>query len=113
MTIIGLAPFVILSLASLVLMLLVPTLANLSAVIFITNFSGAVGDLWIVREMARFRHSRDVWAVDSRDALEIHSADPNAQKIAKRLGARNENMGKTTTLPHGFPWSLFLKQDEL
>ena len=54
-------------------MLLVPTLANLSAVVFITNFSGAIGDLWMVREMARFRHSRDVWTVDSRDALEIHS----------------------------------------
>ena len=39
-------------------MLLVPTLANLSAVVFITNFSGAIGDLWMVREMARFRHSR-------------------------------------------------------
>jgi hypothetical protein len=92
MTIIGLAPFVILSLASLVLMLLVPSLANLSAVVFITNFSGAVGDLWMVREMARFRHCREVWTVDSRDALEIHSADPTAQKIAKRLAARNENI---------------------
>jgi hypothetical protein len=92
MTVIGLAPFVFLSLASFGLILLVPTSSAPATVAFITNFSGAVGDLWMVREMARFRNCKKVWTIDAIDGLEILTADPAAQRIVERLTTRNDRI---------------------
>jgi hypothetical protein len=92
MTIIGLAPAVILSLASLVLVFLVPPLSNFATVVLLTNLSGAAGDLWMVRELARFRHCQNVWTVDAKDGIEIYSEDPAAQRIVDCLASRDDSV---------------------
>jgi hypothetical protein len=92
MATIGLAPLVIISCACLISMVLAPTLSDFAIVAFITNFCGAIGDVWVVREMARFWRCRNVWTVDAKDGLEIHTADPIAQQIVQRLAARDERI---------------------
>jgi hypothetical protein len=92
MAIIGLAPLVIISSLSLTAMALAPTISDFAIVAFITNFSGAIGDVWVVREMARFWRCRNVWTVDAKDGLEIHTSDRMAQPIVQRLAARDERI---------------------
>jgi len=87
MTTICLAPFVVLSVGSLVLMSLVPGLSTLAGVAFVTNFSGAIGDLWLVRQIWRFRKCRDLWMADVKDGLAIYTSDPEAEHIATSLAS--------------------------
>ena len=92
MVIIGLAPFVLLSLISLVALALVPALSAAAVVVFIMNSTGAVGDLWMVREILRFRRCKEVWTVDVIDGVAIHSEDPAAHEIAERLAGRDDRI---------------------
>lgn len=85
MTVIGLAPFVVLSTASLALMLLVPAWSAVAATAFVTNLSGAVGDLWFVAQIFRFRHCRDLRLIDLQSGIAIYSSDPGAKTIADRF----------------------------
>ena len=50
---VGLAPLVVITLAALVLTLVSPVLASYTLFANLSNFSGAVGDLWSVMRMAR------------------------------------------------------------
>lgn len=92
MVTIGLAPFVLLSLISIVVLALVPALSAAAVVVFIMNFTGAVGDLWMVREILRFRRCKDVWTVDAKDGIAIHSEDPAAHEIAERLAGCDDRI---------------------
>jgi Putative zincin peptidase len=85
MTVIGLAPFVVLSAASLALLLLGSAWSTIAAAAFVTNFSGATGDLWFVGQILRFRHCRDLRLIDLKSGLAVHSSDPEAKAIAERL----------------------------
>lgn len=85
MTVIGLAPFVILSIASLGMMLLTPALAAIAATAFVTNFSGAVGDLWFCAQIFRFRRCRDLRMIDLESGIAVYSSDPSANEIAERV----------------------------
>jgi hypothetical protein len=71
-------------------MVLIPRWSAYAAVAFVTNFSGAIGDLWMVREILRFRRCRDLSMVDVRDALAIYSSDPAAAEIAARRSAARD-----------------------
>ena len=91
MVVICLAPLVVISVMALAVAWLVPVVAGFAALAFVTNVSGAAGDLWVVRQMWRFRRCRDLRFVDSLTSVEIHSSDPAAAAIAsvvtsQRLG---------------------------
>lgn len=85
MTVISLAPFVILSAASLALMVLAPASFSIGAAAFVTNSSGAVGDLWLVAQIFRFRRCRDLWMIDMKTGLAIYSSDPLAKAISEQF----------------------------
>lgn len=85
MTVIGLAPFVILSAASLALIALAPPFFTIGAAAFVTNFSGAVGDLWLVAHIFRFRRCRDLWMMDMKSGVAIYSSDPSAKEITTQF----------------------------
>jgi hypothetical protein len=57
----------------------------------VTNFSGAAGDLWMVGQIWRFRHCRDLSLADSATSLEVYSSDPAAPAVAAALTARLES----------------------
>lgn len=85
MVIIGLAPLVALSAASLTVALLAPSLGYYAWVAFAGNLTGAVGDLWMVSVLLRFRRCRDVSVIDEKFGLTIESTDPDAALVAATL----------------------------
>jgi hypothetical protein len=87
MVVICLAPLVSLSAAALMLMWLAPGLSTIAAAAFLTNFSGAVGDLWLVRQLWRFHGCRELSLVDSLEGTAIYSPDPAATRAAAQVAA--------------------------
>ena len=85
MVIVGLAPLVTLSVAALATALLVPSLGYYAFVVFAGNFSGAVGDIWMVLVLWRFHRCRDVRVIDQKSGLTVESTDPEASRIAETL----------------------------
>jgi hypothetical protein len=85
MVIIGLAPLLTLSAASLAVAVLVPSLGYYAWVVFASNFSGAVGDLWMVWVLMRFRRFQDVCVIDEKFGLSVESTDPRAALVADTL----------------------------
>ena len=51
--VVGLAPLVVITLAGIILILLSPVLASYTLFALIGNFSGAAGDIWVVRRLLR------------------------------------------------------------
>jgi hypothetical protein len=85
MYVIGLSPFILLSVAFLVGAVAFPTLTTYFAVAFMANFSGAVGDLWLMSQLFRFRNCKDVTVVDQKTGMEIYSEDKHVAIIADKL----------------------------
>jgi hypothetical protein len=85
MVIIGLAPLVTLSAAAVAVALLTPSLGYYAGVAFAGNFSGAVGDLWMVSVLVRFRRCRNVRVIDEKFGLAVESTDPSAPLVAATL----------------------------
>jgi hypothetical protein len=87
MSVIGLAPFFWISVMSLLSMSIWPAVSTYAGIAFIANFSGAVGDLWLVRQIWRFHGCQDVRFVDEKDALAVYSSAPEAQAAAAAFAA--------------------------
>jgi hypothetical protein len=87
MTIICLAPFVLLSTAAFCALWFVPSIFVIAATAFATNVSGSIGDLWITALLWRFRHCDDLLLVDSRDSMSFHTRDPRGAAIAAAVTA--------------------------
>ena len=92
MVIIGLAPLVTLSVALLAVALLVPSLGYYACVAFAGNFSGAVGDLWMVSVLVRFRRCQNVSVIDEKFGLTVESTDPSAPAVAAALDRGGSRM---------------------
>ena len=92
MMFVGLAPFVVLSMAPLALAVLVPSLAFYAFLAFVTNFTGAVADLWMTAVMWRFHRCHDVYVVDQKSGLTIESPDPVAPAVAVAIDAGGSRM---------------------
>jgi len=89
MTVICLAPLVAISGLTLAVLWLIPAAAGFAALAFVTNVSGAAGDLWMVAQMWRFRNCRELRLVDVATGLDIHTPDPAGAAIARRLVERS------------------------
>ncbi|MGH2429336.1 MAG: DUF3267 domain-containing protein [Candidatus Limnocylindria bacterium] len=97
--VIGLSPFVLLSLALLLIAVAFPTLAAYAAVGFIANFVGSVGDVWIASRIWRFRGAEALRLEDRRDAVAVYAEGELALATAQRLAQRERR---------GSAWSRFL-----
>jgi hypothetical protein len=82
---IGLSPFILLSVAFLGGAAVFPALTTYFAVAFIANFSGAVGDLWLMSQLFRFRNCKGVTVVDEKTGVSVYSEDEDAAIIADKL----------------------------
>jgi len=87
MSVISLAPFFWISALSLLSMNIWPAVSTYAGIAFVGNFTGAVGDLWLVRQIWRFHGCRDVRFVDENDALAVYSTAPAAQAVAAAFAA--------------------------
>jgi hypothetical protein len=87
MSVIALAPFFWISALSLLSMSIWPAVSTYAGIAFVVNFSGAVGDLWLVRQIWRFYGCRDVRFADEKDTLAVYSSAPAAQAGAAAFAA--------------------------
>lgn len=85
MYVIGLSPFVLLSCIGLIGAYLLPQYTNYWAVAFISNFSGSVGDLWLMMQIARFHGFSDVKVEDLKNGIAVYSRNKDVQKLGKQL----------------------------
>ncbi len=85
MWVVGLSPFILLSVVFLAGAVAFPALTTYFAVAFIGNFSGAVGDLWLMSQLFRFRNCMDVTVVDQKAGMAVYSEDKHAAIIADKL----------------------------
>jgi Putative zincin peptidase len=92
MIVVALAPFVLLSAATLTLAMIVPSSRFYAFLAFTANFTGAVGDLWMAAVIWRFHRCRDVVVVDQMSGLTIESTDPAAAVVAAGMQSRGHRM---------------------
>lgn len=85
MSVVSLSPLFLLSAISLALAVLVPAQASYWAIIFIANFSGAVGDMWLISRAWKFAGCPQLSLVDLRDGVAVYATGEKADKIAKKL----------------------------
>lgn len=91
MFVIGLSPFILLSVLFLVGDVLLPTFSTYFGVAFIANFSGAIGDIWLFSRLLRFDTCNNVTVVDNKAGLAVYSDDPKASAIARKLMKGDSN----------------------
>lgn len=101
MVIIAIAPLVTLSAASLAVASFAPSLGYYAFVTFAGNFSGAIGDLWMVSVLVRFRHCRDVSVIDEKFGLTVESADPSSLLVAGALDHRGARLTRFAVVAVG------------
>lgn len=89
MYVVGLSPFILLSILFLAGGILFPYFANFFAVAFIGNFSGAVGDLWLMSKLMQFSKFGDARVVDEEIGLAIFTNEKSAKDLAKKLDEKN------------------------
>lgn len=85
MSIIGLAPMVVLSVGTLLVGGLWPSLAPYALVGFLANLSGSVGDIWLVALVRRFAHLDDVTFEDRRAGVAVWTDDRDVAEVVGRL----------------------------
>jgi hypothetical protein len=95
MTVISLAPLLVLSVLSLALAVRVPALSGCMAVAFVGNVAGAVGDIWMAGRLVGFFPFQDAVVVDTKAGLAVYSEDAGASEVAARFSARDRR-------PQGF-----------
>ena len=89
MFIIGLSPFFIISAITLGIGLALPALATYVAIAFVGNFAGAIGDLWLMRQLWHFRKANQLTFVDIKTGVTVHGTDEQAKAIAAKLQKRD------------------------
>jgi hypothetical protein len=69
----------------------IPAASTYFAIAFIANFSGAVGDLWMLSQLARFHRFSDLVVIDDKAGVALYSNDPQARALAARLSVPTPN----------------------
>jgi hypothetical protein len=100
MYIIGLSPFVLLSVVFIIGALLLPEFNQYFAIAFIGNFAGAIGDIWLMSQLVRFQRFKGVSVVDAKSGIEIHTSDPAAKKLSRKLLDKEQ-----TSTSFGLMWA--------
>lgn len=83
MLVIGLMPFILLSALSICLAISIPSLAAYLSIAFIINFGGAVGDLWLMSRIWRFRNIPGVKFIDEADGIQVRAKSEAVSQVAQ------------------------------
>ena len=92
MSVIGLAPLVSLSVVTLAVAAVWPSLAPYVLVAFLANLSGSVGDIWLVTLVWRFARLEDVTFEDRETGVAVWT-DDDVAPIVDRLGPSRSAVG--------------------
>ena len=101
MTVIAMSPFFVVCTLAVVIAIIIPSTAPYAALAFLLNFAGAVGDMWLLRQLWCFRKVKNLAAVDTKTGLEVYGtgdkAKPGIAKLQK-LDNPNATTSKITTV---------------
>lgn len=85
MSIIGMAPLMVISAGTLLAAVVWPNLAPYAVVGFLANLSGSVGDMWLVGLVWRFAELDDVRFEDRRAGVAVWTDDEGVAAVTDRL----------------------------
>jgi hypothetical protein len=85
MTIVALAPLVIICSSSIAIAIAVPGLANYCLIVFSANFAGAIGDVWLLNKLYKFRKVENLQIVDAKDGLDVYGSGSLVKSTVKRV----------------------------
>lgn len=85
MSVIGLAPLIVISVATLATASLWPAQAPYALVGFLTNLSGSLGDVWLVALIRRFARLEQVSFEDRATGVAIWTTDPEAAQVNETI----------------------------
>ncbi|QQS18642.1 DUF3267 domain-containing protein [Candidatus Saccharibacteria bacterium] len=93
MTYISLAPLFIICALAVFVAALFPSTAPYAAVAFVGNLAGAIGDMWLIRQIWRFRKIPGVMFVDNKNSIEVYGEQTLPKRLADSLAARDKAAG--------------------
>lgn len=90
MIIIGMSPFFVICAIAVFVGILFPITAPYAAIAFAGNFAGAIGDMWLMRQVWRFRKVKNLALVDLRDGIAVHGSPSGAESVIAKLKQLND-----------------------
>ena len=90
MTYISLAPLFIICILAVIVAAIFPSTAPYAAVAFVGNLAGAIGDMWLIREIWRFRKIRGAVFVDNKNSIEVYGDQALPERLVESLAARDK-----------------------
>lgn len=98
MLVIGMSPFVLICAAAIAVALNEPGLTQYASVAFVGNFAGAVGDMWLMRQVARFRRLNNLMFVDLKNGIAVHGKGPQAKALVATMRKLDDSESKGAKL---------------
>jgi len=89
MAVVALAPLFILCIGSVVSAIVFPSTVGYALVVFVGNFAGAVGDLWLLSKLRLFRKLDSVHFVDTKNSIDVYSTNKLTSEIQSYIDKEN------------------------
>jgi hypothetical protein len=97
MIVIGLYPLFFLCALAISIGIIAPSLATYAAVAFVGNFSGSIGDMWLVSQLWRFRGMENVVFVDVKNGIAVKGTGRQLQQVTAYLQRREDSHSNSFT----------------
>lgn len=98
MVFIGMSPFVVICVLAFGSAAALPSLASYAAIAFIGNFSGAVGDMWLLRQIMRFKGVSDLQFVDLKSGIAVYGSGDKGKKAAAHMAELDNDTSKVNSV---------------
>ena len=90
------SPFFVICALAVVIAIIIPSTAPYAAIAFVGNFAGAIGDMWLMRQLWRFRKVKNLAVVDSKNGLAVYGTGDKAKPVIAKL-QKLDNPNATTS----------------
>jgi hypothetical protein len=85
MLVIGMSPLIIICGLAVLAAFLIPSITPYAAVVFVGNFAGAIGDMWLVRQILRFKKVKDLVFLDLKNGIAVHGKGSEAKPVIEKM----------------------------
>ncbi len=89
MTAVALSPLIIICSFAIFVAVLAPSIATYCLIAFASNFSGAIGDIWLLNKIYKFRKIDNLVIVDLRDGMGIYGSGSRVKDIVRKEKAKD------------------------
>ena len=98
MVVISMGPLILICLGAVAVAIAAPSLAQYASVAFIGNFSGAVGDMWLIRQVSRFRNLKSAMFVDLKNGIAIYGKGEKTKALVAKMRKLDDAENKTAKI---------------